>query len=67
MKLKKKMDSEENREYWAYVEQTSREVEETYPDWKKGGEKINSRDSHNESLRATAINDSSNGNGFHFS
>lgn len=67
MKLKKKMDSEDDRRYWEYVEQTSKEVEETYPAWKKGGEKIPSRVSHDESQRAGGVNDSSNGDGFYFS
>jgi hypothetical protein len=68
MKLKKKMDSENNRRYWEYVEQTSKEVEETYPAWKRGGEKINSRVSHDDSQCASGgVNDSGNGNGFHFS
>jgi hypothetical protein len=67
MKLKKKIDSEDDRRYWEYVEQTSKEVEETYPAWKKGGEKTNSGVSQDESRRASGVNDSGNGNGFHFS
>ncbi len=67
MKLRKKMDSEDLRRYWEYVEQTSKEVEETYPAWKKGGEKTNSRVSQDEAKCAGGGKDSSNGNGFHFS
>ena len=65
MTLKKKMDSDENRRYWEYVERTAREVEETFPDWKKGGEKTNSTDSQSETRRLDG--NSNNGNGFHFS
>lgn len=61
------MDSEENREYWEYVEKTSKEVEETYPNWKKGGEKFDSRNLSDESRILGSVNDSSGGTGYNFS
>ena len=39
MTIAKDKSNDENREYWEYIERSSREVEETYPNWKKGGER----------------------------
>lgn len=38
-KITKNRIGKRNREFWDYVEETSREVDE-YPDWKKGGSKF---------------------------
>ncbi len=36
MSIKKRKDTEENRAFWAFVEETSRSVEEHFPAWKRG-------------------------------
>lgn len=36
MPIKKKKDTEENRAFWAFVEETSKSVEEHFPAWKRG-------------------------------
>lgn len=36
MAIKKRKDTEENREFWNFVEQTSKSVEENFPAWKRG-------------------------------
>jgi len=35
MKLTKRKDTAESKEYWAFVEKTAREVAD-WPDWKRG-------------------------------
>lgn len=37
MKLKKRKDTPELKEFWEYIEKTSKDVENNFPDWKKGG------------------------------
>jgi hypothetical protein len=66
MKLRKKINNEEDKKYWEYVEEISKEVEETYPDWKKGGEKINHNTPSGESQRLGGSHESPSGNGYHF-
>lgn len=39
MKLKRKTDSPESREYWEFADKMIKRVEE-YPNWKKGGDSI---------------------------
>jgi hypothetical protein len=36
MKLTRKMDTAESRQYWALIDKAAKEVED-WPDWKKGG------------------------------
>lgn len=39
MKVSRKMDDAESREYWEFVERTAREVE-TWPTWMRGGDNV---------------------------
>ncbi len=55
MTLKRKMDSPESKEFWEFADKMLERVE-TYPDWKKGGENVQSNGDKEHS-------DKSNNNG----
>lgn len=36
MTIKRRMDNDENREFWTFVEETSKSVAQDFPSWKRG-------------------------------
>lgn len=54
MTLKRKMDSQEDKEYWEFVEKTAEKVE-SYPVWKRGGETAGTEQKNGTEMKAAPM------------